>query len=130
MLVEKIKNGRKMKGAIYQTSGGLAFVAERKPGDVFKVQDGKGGFKTISDAVTDGSAEWSIDEEFFQTLRYKGIRYFGFWIRKLNMLYVTTIDSLTDSSIYKLRNYSSSGGALKRHIPLQHFRLRSLRPKL
>lgn len=122
-MIELVRKGRRLYGAYMQTPTSLVYVAYRRPKDIFK--DTKAKFITISEAIADEKACWAIDETTLRNARARGCKFIGFWIKKLNWIFLTPIENFFDPHCYFSRNYSARGGELQRYLPLRFFTSRS-----
>lgn len=127
-MYELVRKGRRLYGAFLDIPSGLTYLAFRRPKDIFK--DTKGKFVTISDAMADEKACWAIDESTLQEARRRGCVFVGFWVRRLNWVFLTNIENFLDPHKYFSRNYSSRGGELQRYLNLRYFTTRSRRLKI
>lgn len=116
-IVRKIKRGRRIYGAVYaMSSGGEYYLAWRKQAEMFR-----SGEKSISDAVSAGTAAWALDDETLIDLRVQGIKIVGVWVKETNDIYLTKLSKFNDPKLAKVMNYESRGGALQRYLPITEF---------
>lgn len=119
--MELVKKGRRKYG-VYLTlnNGKQVYCAFRNPGDFFL--DGKRGeLRTIAQGLQDGSAAWAIDDAQLRAAKDRGCELIGVWVKKLNWLFLTSIDNYFDPHKYYRRNYASRGGADQRYLSVEHF---------
>lgn len=124
---ELVRKGRRLYGAYYQTSTSLIYIAYRKPKDLFK--DTRGEFITLTEAMQDDKACWAIDESTLREARRRGCKFIGFWMRKINWVFLAPIEYFFDPHKYFSRNYSGKGGELQRYLPIRYFKTISRRMK-
>jgi hypothetical protein len=122
--MELVKKGRRTYGAYIKTSKHMIYCAFRTPGDFFL--DGKRGeFRSIAQGLQDGSAAWAIDDQHLLSARAKGCTYIAVWVRKLNWIFMTPIESFFDPHKYYRRNYGARGGSDQRYLSTKHFAQRN-----
>ena len=127
--MELVKKGRRTYGAYIKAPHHQIYCAFRNPGDFFL--DGKPGqFRSIAHALQDGSAAWAIDDAQLREAKYRGCKYIAVWVRKLNWLFMTPIETFFDPECYYRRNYGSKGGADQRYVSTVHFAQRNRPVKL
>ena len=118
--VETIKRGRFTVGAIYALDDGrLCFVSYQKLSDLFR--DGE---KSISDAIREGKAAWSIDFEILMKARAKGAAFVVVQARETNDRWLTTMDRFMNGANH------TRGYAIYKRLDLRQFRYRPATPKL
>jgi hypothetical protein len=118
--MELVKKGKRTYGAFLDLSAQKVYVAFRTPGDFFL--DAKPGqARSIAQGLQDGDASWAIDDETLMKARRRGVTLVAVWVKKLNWLFMTPIDTFYDPKCYYRRNYTSRGGADQRYVPVKHF---------
>lgn len=116
--IEHLRKGRRLYGGFYTLSGGRqVYVAYRKHDDIYR-----GRKRSISDAISDGTAAWAIDVDTLAEVRARGIQAVAVRVKETGDLYITALSNFYDADKVLVLNYSSRGGALQRFLPLQHWR--------
>lgn len=122
--MELVKRGKRTYGAYFDTSTKKIYCAFRNPGEIFL--DGKPGvLRTIAQGLQDGSAAWAIDETTLMSARHRGCDYIGVWVKKLNWIFLTPIDTFIDPRKFYRRNYGSKGGSEQRYVSTHHWQMRN-----
>ncbi len=122
--MEMLKKGRRTYGAFVDLKSAKVYVAFRNPGDFF-LDGKKGEFKSIAQGLQDGDAAWAIDDETLMKARRRGVTLVAIWVKKLNWLFMTTLDSFYDPKRYFRRNYTHRGGSEQRYVPVRYFQTKS-----
>lgn len=115
--VEKYKRGRSRGGIYTVPSGERCFLAYSKLTFIFCA-----GEKTISDAVRQRTACWSIDEDTLILMRAKGIRFIGVLCKENNDIWLAYTDSFFDRA-QAINHPKCAPG--RRYLPLDRFRRRA-----
>jgi hypothetical protein len=114
-----VKRGRRTLGAIYKLASGTeVYMAWRKTKDIYR-----GGEKCLSNAVADGKASWSIDDETVRGRQMEGIRFIGVWNIETDDKFIAPIESFCDRTICKVTSFEGRGGVLHRYLPFEYFRV-------
>lgn len=110
-----IRKGRRIYGGVYALGAGTdVYLAWRKNAEVFRC-----GRKTITEAITDGVAEWAIDYDTLLELRNAKIVWAGVVLKETGDIYLTSLEKFF--TLGKMRNYDSRGGALQKYLPISEF---------
>lgn len=118
--MELVKKGKRTYGAFLELTNGPVYCAFRSPRDFFL--DGKRGeFRSIGQGLQDGSAAWAIDDAHLNEARHRGCVYIAVWIKKLNWLFMTPIETFCNPHTYYRRNYGTRGGSDQRYVSVKHW---------
>jgi len=118
--MQLVKKGRRTYGAYVESPTAKFYVAFRSPGDFF-MDHKRGAMKSIAQGLEDGSAAWAIDDAQLREARHRGVTYIAVWVKKLNWLFMTPIETFFDPQKYYRRNYAGQGGADQRYVSVKHF---------
>ncbi|UIN38339.1 hypothetical protein [Methylobacterium oryzae] len=119
-LLEKVKKGRRLYGAIYQVADGRrVYLAYRSRKEIFR-----SGENCISDAVREGKACWALDDATLLMLRARKIEFAGVLLKDTGDKWLTRTEIFFDRDKASVKNYSGRGGALQRYLPLRNFAFR------
>jgi len=124
-VVKEVKNGRRLYGRLFNANGVLCYVAVRRHDEMFRA-----GRASLSEALRDGVASWAIDHDTLMDMKLLGVSFVGVRVRETNDLYLTRMEFFFDPALSKVMNYSRSGGALQRYLPVRCFRLKGTSFKL
>lgn len=123
--MELVKKGKRTYGAYLETPKGLKiYCAFRNPKDFF-LDGRRGKFQSIAQGLKNGAAAWAIDDSQLRQARHRGCYYIGIWVRKLNWLFLTPLDTFYDPMKYFRRNYTGRGGSDQRYVSVDHFAQRN-----
>lgn len=111
-----MKGKRKYGYFISQDNGLNIYMALRSHREFYRDKNA-----SLSTAMRKGQAGWAIDVETLIEARSKGVSVIVVAIRNTPDLYITHINNYLNGKHTKLINYSSRGGSLQRHLPLQWF---------
>jgi len=118
--VEKVGHGRGKWGAIYASSTGEQFyLSWRKSPALFR-----GGAKSLSHAVRDGTAAWAFDYDLLLRLQARGIRLVGIICRDTGDKFLTNLQNYFD---HGERQFHPKDRNQQVYLKLEHFRVRSSR---
>lgn len=118
--MEVLKKGKRTYGAFVDTGKCLIYCAYRNPKDFF-LDGRRGSFQSIGDGLENGNAAWAIDDLHLMEARRRGCKYIAIWVRKLNWLFMTPIETFYDPKTYYRRNYTGRGGSDQRYVSVKHF---------
>lgn len=114
---EEVKRKRRLYGHLCTLSDGqIIYLARRKHAQVFR-----SGHATISSAMMVNEAAWAMDEVTLYNLRAKGVKVVGVRVTDTGDLYLTRLANFLDLKKAKMRDYSATGGARQRYLPMEHF---------
>ena len=97
-------------------SGKRVFLARKSLKDMIH-----GGRQSLTQAVQEGVAAWSLDHDTIIRERTQGVRYLGVQERETGTIWLTALAAFEDRTIYRPLNFTRSGGGVMRCVEFRHF---------
>ena len=117
-----MRGGRKL-GAHFDASFASCYMAFRRPKDIFRNDDSRAKRRSITQAIEDGDAMWSMDIETLMDLKRKSITHLFIRMRPQNIVFFTLLEVYFTKGMYKRADYTSTGGVDQRFVPLKYFQV-------
>ena len=115
--VALVKKGRRLLGErITLPSGKKLYLAIKSNRDIIHA-----GRPSLTAAVQEGVAAWSLDHDTVIRERTMGVRYLGVKERETGTIWLTALAAFEDRQFYRALNLTRSGRSVERCVLFQHF---------
>lgn len=124
-LIRQFKRGRRVAGNLYQLPNGeKLYLAARRTKQIYCGKE-----RTISDAIRNGTACWSIEDEIVLRCRAQEVRFVGVECKDTKDIFITSIERFFDREVMTMQHIPGMG-SVQRLVPIQHFRRRPGKTRL